>query len=108
MAIYYATKAFVLSFTEALHEEVAGTNLLVTRLCPGPTHTGFAATARMEGVKLFKSAAQSLDLVARVGYAAFQGNRAIAISGFKNEIGAFATRLAPRAVARKLAMALNG
>jgi len=108
MAIYYATKAFVLSFTEALHEEVAGTNVRVTCLCPGPTLTGFAATARMEGVKLFKSGAQSAELVARVGYAAFQGNRAITISGFKNEIGAFATRLAPRAVARKFAMALNG
>ena len=108
MAIYYATKAFVLSFTEALHEEVAGTNLRVTCLCPGPTHTGFAATARMEGGKLFKSGAQCADQVARLGYAAFQGNRAIAISGFRNEIGAFATRLAPRAIARKFAMALNG
>jgi short-subunit dehydrogenase len=108
MAIYYATKAFVLSFTEALHEEVAGTNLHVTCLCPGPTDTGFAAAARMEGVKLFKSGAQSADLVARVGYAAFQRNRAIAVSGFKNEIGAFATRLVSRAVARKFAMVLNG
>jgi short-subunit dehydrogenase len=108
MAIYYATKAFVLSFTEALHEEVAGTNLRVTCLCPGPTHTGFAATARMEGVKLFKSGAQSAELVARVGYAAIQRNRAIAISGFKNQIGAFATRLTSRAVARKFAMTLNG
>ena len=106
MTTYYAIKAFVLSFTEALHEEVAGTNLRVTCLCPGPTHTGFAATARMKGVKLFKSA-QSADLVARIGYSASQGNRATTISGFKNEIGAFATRLAARALARKFAMALN-
>ena len=108
MAIYYATKAFVLSFTEALHEELSGTNLRVTCLCPGPTRTGFAGTARMEGVKLFRSGGQSADLVARVGYAAFQENSAIAISGLKNEIGAFATRLVSRAVARKFAMALNG
>jgi uncharacterized protein len=108
MAMYYATKAFVLSFTEALHEEVAGTNLHVSCLCPGPTHTGFVAAAHMEGVNLFKMGAENAEAVARVGYAAFQNNKAVAISGFKNKLTAFSTRLAPRAVARKIAQALNG
>lgn len=107
MAMYYATKAFVLSFTEALHEEVDGTKLHVTCLCPGPTHTGFVAAAHMEGINLFKMGAESADKVAQVGYAAFQRNQAIAISGFKNKIGVFATRLGPRAVARKIAKMLN-
>ena len=107
MAMYYATKAFVLSFTEALHEEVAGTNLHVTCLCPGPTHTGFVAAANMEGVNLFKMGAESADAVAQVGYSAFRNNKAVAISGFKNKLVAFSTRLAPRAVARKIAKALN-
>jgi short-subunit dehydrogenase len=108
MAIYYATKAFLLSFTEALHEEVAGTDLRITCLCPGPTDTGFAATARMEDGRLFRSGIQSAELVARVGYAAFQRNRAIAIPGFRNAMRAFATRLATRSAARRFAMALNG
>jgi uncharacterized protein len=107
MAMYYATKAFVLSFTEALHEEVAGTNVHVTCLCPGPTHTGFVAAANMEGVNLFKMGAETAEAVAGVGYAAFTKNKAIAISGFKNKLTAFSTRLAPRAVARKIAKALN-
>jgi len=107
MAMYYATKAFVLSFTEALHNEVAGTDLRVTCLCPGPTHTGFFAAAKMKGTNLLKFGAQSADVVAQAGYAAFQGNQAIAIPGFKNKLGAFAAQLAPRSLARKIAMALN-
>ncbi len=107
MTMYYATKAFVLSFTEALHEEVAGTNVHVTCLCPGPTHTGFVAAANMEGVNLFKMGAETAEAVAKVGYAAFMKNKAVAISGFKNKLGAFSTRLAPRAVARKIAKVLN-
>ena len=107
MAMYYATKAFVLSFTEALHEEVAGTNVHVSCLCPGPTHTGFVAAAHIEGVNLFKMGAESAEAVAQVGYAAFEKNTAIAISGFKNKLTAFSTRFAPRAVARKIAKTLN-
>ena len=107
MAMYYATKAFVLSFTEALHEEVSGTHLRVTCLCPGPTQTGFFANAHMKGVNLFKMGAQSAGAVAQVGYAAFDRNQAIVISGLKNKIAAFTTRLAPRAITRKIAMMLN-
>jgi uncharacterized protein len=107
MTMYYATKAFVLSFTEALHEEVAGTNVHVTCLCPGPTHTGFVAAANMEGANLFKMGAETAEVVAKVGYAAFMKNKAVAISGFKNKLTAFSTRLAPRAVARKIAKMLN-
>src|SRR5674476_1175299 len=67
MAMYYATKAFVLSFTEALHEEVSRTNLHVSCLCPGPTHTGFGAAANMENAKLFKFGTQSPEEVAKFG-----------------------------------------
>lgn len=107
MTMYYATKAFVLSFTEALHEEVAGTNVHVSCLCPGPTHTGFVAAAHMEGVNLLKMGTETAEAVAQVGYAAFMKNKAVAISGFKNKLIAFSTRLAPRSVARKIAKALN-
>ncbi len=107
MAVYYATKAFVLSFTEALHEEVAGTNLHVTCLCPGPTHTGFVAAANMDGVNLFKLGAQSAEEVAELGYAAYQRNQAIAIPSLKNKFFAIAAKLSPRTMTRKIAMALN-
>jgi len=107
MAIYYATKAFVLSYTEALHEEVAATKLHVTCLCPGPTNTGFVAAAGMEGVTLFKFGAQSSEVVAKVGFAAFQKNQAIAISGIKNKVLAFIAKLSPRYVTRKITQALN-
>ncbi|WP_296652204.1 SDR family oxidoreductase [Rhodoferax sp.] len=107
MAIYYASKAFVLSYTEALHEEVGGTKLHVSCLCPGPTHTGFVAAAGMEGVGLFKLGAQSAEEVARVGVTGFQNNRTIAISGFKNSALAFLGKFSPRFVTRKIAQALN-
>lgn len=107
MAVYYATKAFVLSYTESLHEEVAATQLHVSCLCPGPTNTGFGAAADMEGARLFKLGAQSASAVAEVGFAAFQNNRTIAISGFKNMVLAFLVKLSPRSVTRRIAQALN-
>ena len=107
MAVYYATKAFVLSFTEALHEEVADTGVRVVALCPGPTDTGFVAEADLEGASLFKVGAQRPAEVAQVGFEALQRNRAIAISGIKNALGVFGGRLAPRAVLRRIAGALN-
>jgi short-subunit dehydrogenase len=107
MAIYYATKAFVLSYTEALHEEVGGTQLHVSCLCPGPTHTGFVAAAGMEGVGLFKFGAQSAQDVARVGFCAFQRNQTIAVSGFKNLAMVILGKFSPRYVTRKVAQFLN-
>lgn len=107
MAIYYATKAFVLSYSEALHEEVCGTQLRVSCLCPGPTHTGFVAVAGMEGVGLFKLGAQSAEEVARIGISAFQNNRTIAVSGFKNSAMVILGKVSPRYVTRKVAQFLN-
>lgn len=107
MAIYYATKAFVLSYTEALHEEVGDSQLHVTCLCPGPTHTGFVAAAGMEGIGLFKLGAQSAQEVARFGLAAFARNQAIAIPGFKNWALTVLGMFSPRYVTRKIAQTLN-
>jgi uncharacterized protein len=107
MAIYYATKAFVLSYTEALHEEISATQLHVSCLCPGPTNTGFVAAAGMEKVALFKFGAQPSEDVAKVGFGAFQKNQAIAISGVKNIVLALLGKLSPRYVTRKIAGTLN-
>jgi short-subunit dehydrogenase len=108
MAVYYATKAYVLSFSEALAEEVSGTGVTVTALCPGPTHTNLTAASGMRTSRLFNLSAMSAEAVARIGYAAFRKGRVVAIAGFRNQLLAFLVRLAPRVVPRRIAGAWNG
>ena len=103
MAVYYATKAFVLSFSEALHEEVRAQGIHVTALCPGPTRTEFADVAGLNDSKLFGSVASDPSAVVRDGLAALEANRAIEISGAMNMLGAFGERFLPRAWTRKVA-----
>jgi uncharacterized protein len=107
MAVYYATKAFVLSFTEALAEELAGTPLKVTCLAPGPTATGFGAVSGMDNSFIFKLGAMKATAVAQAGYRGFRRGKAIVIPGFTNRLAAFSVRLGLRSVVRKIAMRLN-
>jgi len=104
MAVYYASKAYVLSFSEALAEELRNTGVTVTALCPGPTHTDFAEAAQMTNSRLFNAfgVADPSD-VAKYGYDAMMQGKRLAIPGFKNKIIAQANRLAPRALSAKLA-----
>jgi short-subunit dehydrogenase len=104
MAVYYASKAYVLSFSEALSEELRNSGVTVTALCPGPTHTAFADSAQMTSSRLFTAfgVADAAD-VAEFGYEAMIHGRRLAIPGFKNKIIAQANRLAPRALSAKLA-----
>ena len=109
MAVYFATKAFVLSFTEALHEEVRGTGVHVTALCPGPTSTEFGALAGFEP-KLgdaFDSLSQRPGPVVAAGLAGLSANKAIVIPGAMNKVGAQGARFLPRAVMRRIAGALK-
>jgi short-subunit dehydrogenase len=109
MAVYYATKAYVLSLSEALAEEVAGTGVTVTCLCPGATRTGFAAVAGMGDSKLFNGpGVMDSATVARVGYDAMIAGRRLVIPGIANKIGMQSLRFAPRALAAKIARAVNG
>lgn len=78
-AVYYATKAYVLSFSQAIAEELSGTGVTVTALCPGPVDTGFVARGDLDGIKLFERAA-SAESVAAFGYKAMQDGRLIAIN----------------------------
>ncbi|MGO8746189.1 MAG: SDR family NAD(P)-dependent oxidoreductase [Thermoguttaceae bacterium] len=103
MAVYCATKAFVLSFTEALAEEVVGAAVTVTCLAPGATETGFAATAGMSKSFLFRSGAMDVRTVARAGYRGFRAGKVLVVPGVKNTLTIFSLRLAPRAVVRRIA-----
>jgi hypothetical protein len=107
MAVYYATKAFVLSFSEALHEEVKPHGIHVSALCPGPTRTEFAEVAGMGDSELFKRFGSPADVVVRDGLAALKANQAVRISGAMNSVMANSIRFTPRALARRIAGSLQ-
>ena len=104
MAVYYATKAYVLSFSGALSEELRNSGVTVTALCPGPTHTDFADAAEMTNSRLFSTfgVAEAAD-VAEYGFDAMMHGKRLAIPGMKNKILAQANRFAPRALSAKIA-----
>jgi short-subunit dehydrogenase len=102
MAVYYATKAYLLHFSEALAEEVRGRGVKVCCLCPGPTATHFAAGAGMEGTRLFRWGASSPQEVAKAGYRAYRQGRVLVVPGVRNQLGVFGVRLLPRSLARKM------
>jgi len=107
MAIYFATKAFVLSLSEALHEELKPHGVKVSCLCPGPTRTEFGDVAGFGGNGVFDRVAMESAEVVRIGLQALDKNRAVAIAGFVNKVGALSTRFAPRSVVRKIAGAIK-
>jgi len=98
----------VLSFSEALAEELAGTGVTVTAVCPGPTTTNFGTAANMRTLGLVKKISMSAESVAMLGHRAYRQGKVVTITGFRNQIPAFLTRLFPRAVVRKIAKRLNG
>lgn len=105
MAVYFATKAYILSFSEAIAAETDGTGVSVTILCPGPTQSGFIGSANMD--KMAATEVMSTDKlptseeVANFGYDALQKGQVVAVHGVVNKILTFSNRLAPRAVIRK-------
>ena len=103
MAVYFATKAFVLSLSEALHEELKPHGIKVSCLCPGPTRTEFGEVAGFGGNGLFDHVAMNADEVVRAGLKGLDKNRAVVVTGWMNKIVAASTRLAPRPVVRKIA-----
>jgi short-subunit dehydrogenase len=107
MAVYFATKAFVLSFTEALHEEWKGRGIRVTALCPGPTRTEFGAVAGFAEKGAFDRFAADSASVVRAGLEGLDKNRAVVIPGFVNKVGAASTRFVPRSIIRKIAGAIK-
>lgn len=107
MAVYFATKAYVLSLSEALHEELKPHGVRVSCLCPGPTRTEFGEVAGFGGNGLFDRVAMDSPHVAAAGLAGLDKNQAIVVPGLMNKIGAASTRFAPRGVVRKIAGAIK-
>ena len=107
MAVYFATKAYVLSFTEALHEELKPHGVNVSCLCPGPTRTEFGAVAGFGGNGLFDRTAMEAPQVVAAGLRGLDRNRAVMVPGLVNKIGAASTRFAPRSVVRRIAGAIK-
>ncbi len=102
MAVYFATKAFVLSFSEALHEEVKGDGVVVTALCPGPTATEFGAVAGYSGGNMIDRLSADSAEVVRAGLAALERRQAIIIPGLLNKAGTQGHRLLPRSWLRRV------
>jgi short-subunit dehydrogenase len=98
MAAYFASKAYVLSFSQALSNELAGAGVTVTAMCPGPTRTQFAARAGLCNTKAFKRKTMEAADVAIAGYNALMKGKSVVIPGWLNKLQLFPTPLVPRAV----------
>lgn len=108
MSEYYATKAYVLHFSEGLAEELHGSGVTVTALCPGPTQSNFQKAANLQGADLFeKMKVPSSKVVAEYGYKAMQQGKIVAVQGVLNTILSSSVGFIPRAIARKMAMKLQ-
>jgi uncharacterized protein len=104
MAVYFATKSFVLNFSEAIHQEVSKHGITVTTLCPGPTNTGFFDAAGMSKIPFFNQ--NNLPIakdVALCGYQAMMKGKQVVIHGFVNKIMVFLVRFTPRTWVVKIA-----
>ena len=103
MAVYYASKAYVLSFSEALHRELSERGVRVTALCPGPVPTEFQARAGMGRVPGARALELSAERVAQIGYDAFMAGQRVVIAGIGNRIVVSLMRLVPNALILRLA-----
>jgi short-subunit dehydrogenase len=106
-AVYAATKAYVLHFSEALHEELKSSHVQVLALCPGPTRTGFFEAAEVKGDSM-KLAMETPEQVVQVAMKALDSGQAFVISGVKNKLAAASARLAPRGLVTKIAAKFMG
>jgi uncharacterized protein len=106
MAVYFATKAYVLSLSEALHQETKGRGVHVTALCPGPTATEFGDVAGV-GTRAFERFSGDAASVVRAGLEGLARNQAIVIPGAMNKGTALAARILPRALMRRIVASLK-
>jgi len=108
MAVYYATKAYVLSFSEALAQELRGTGVTVTVLCPGATASGFQKRANMEDSRLFSgNKVANAATVAHIGYRGLMTNKTVVIPGLYNKVLVESVRFVPRKLAARVARSMQ-
>jgi len=107
MTVYYASKAFVQSFTEALAEEMAGSGLNISVLCPGPTESNFGTVARGGKPRRIQRKRMTARAVAEEGHEKFRAGRVVAVSGLTNQLLVCGLRIIPRSVARKMVKGYN-
>lgn len=109
MSVYFASKAFVLSLSEALNEELKNTGVTITTLCPGPTETDFFKSAKMDSLKFADSKSKLMMTsreVAEIGYKSLMSSERVVVAGILNKITAFSTRFLPRPLLAKIAQQL--
>jgi short-subunit dehydrogenase len=102
MSVYYATKAFLLSWSQAIDYELKASGITVTTLCPGPTESEFKVRAGSQRSRLFEAFVMDAPRVARVGYDGMMKGKAVAIPGMRNKMIPIAARLAPRPLIAQL------
>lgn len=107
MAVYYATKAYVLFFSEALARELEGSGVTVTALCPGPTQSGFQERAAMQDSKLVQSGLMSAGVVVERGYRGLMAGQTVIVPGLMNYIGSLLPRFVPRSLATRIVMQMS-
>jgi short-subunit dehydrogenase len=105
-AVYFATKAYVLSFTEALHQELKGSGVKVSALCPGPTATEFGGVAGFKSARFNRFTADAAGVV-RAGLDGLDRNQAVVVPGLINKVSAQSARLIPRAAMRRIVARLK-
>jgi len=106
MAVYYASKAYVLSFSQALANELKGTGVTVTALAPGPTRTGFQERGSLEDARLVRGQIADAASVALAGYRGLMAGKSVVIPGWGNKLLPVVVRLSPRTVITRVSRRL--
>jgi uncharacterized protein len=102
LSVYYATKAYILSFSEAITHELKGTGVSVTTLCPGPTSTEFEKRAGFRQSKVFEKVLMDAKVVAEIGYKGLRSGKSLVIPGIQNKVSILGVRFLPRKVTTQL------
>jgi uncharacterized protein len=102
MSVYYASKAYVLSFSEAIAHELRGSGVVVTALCPGPTQSEFAEVAGLGGSRVLRRVSMSSREVARLGLEGHRAGQTIVITGLGNKLASWVARLLPRGLTARI------
>lgn len=108
MAVYYSSKSYVLSLTEALREEVKNKDIKISVLCPGPTDTNFQNNAKVKKADFAKKSMMDSSTVATIAYDGFMKGKTIIIPGFNNKFLAFFSKILPRKLLSKIISKVNG